>query len=298
MADLPNPDTAPGPTPITVAAPIPYLMEPLPDLVAWTHYFRQAEIPVLAETSEALEALRAIEDDVDADMLSKVIQNDPFMTIKVMAHVAAKRRVGEVTETETITSSLVMMGISPFFRDFGLQPTVEDRLHDQPLALAGLRNLLNRAERAAQFALGFAVHRSDLDADVIHEAAFLHDFAEMLMWCHAPTMELEIHEMQRINPTLRSASLQRFLFNIDLSDLRQALMRIWHLPELLVRMSDGKHAGHPTVRNVVLAGRLARHTMQGWDNPALADDIKDIAELLNASPRVTLAFLRKIDHPV
>ena len=286
-------DDMPAPIPV----PLPYLTEPLPDLAAWTRYFRETEIPVLAATSEALEALRLTEDDVDAAMLAAVIERDPFMTIKLMALVAAHRKPGESTETETVTSSLVMMGVSPFFAYFGLQPTVEDRLHDQPKALAGLMLLLDRAKRAAHFAMAFAVHRGDTDAAVLRQAAFLHDFAEMLMWCHAPTMEFEIHEMQRVNPTLRSASLQRFLFNIDLSDLRQELMKIWHLPELLVRISDGKHPNHPNVRNVELAGRLARHTMNGWTNAALPDDIRDIAVLLNAAPRVVLAYLQKIDHP-
>jgi HD-like signal output (HDOD) protein len=190
-----------------------------------------------------------------------------------------------------------MMGIAPFFRNFGLQPTVEDQLANQPLALEGLRELLTRAERAGQFAMGFAVHRGDLDAGVIHLAAVLHDFAEMLMWCHAPTIQLEINAMQRANPTLRSASLQRFVYNIELNDLRHALMKLCRLPELLVRISDGKHLTHANVRNVVLAVRLARHTMHGWDNAALPDDINDIALLLNASPRVALAFVHKINHP-
>ena len=48
--------------------------------------------------------------------------------------------------------------------------------------------------------------------------------------------------------------------------------------------------------NVVLAVRLARHTQLGWENAALPDDIEDIAKLLNASPRVALAYVRKIDH--
>jgi hypothetical protein len=52
------------------------------------------------------------------------------------------------------------------------------------------------------------------------------------------------------------------------------------------------------VRNVVLAVRLARHSMHGWDNPAIPDDINDIALLLNASPRVALAFVHKIDRPL
>jgi hypothetical protein len=51
------------------------------------------------------------------------------------------------------------------------------------------------------------------------------------------------------------------------------------------------------VRNVVLAVRLARHTSEGWNNPAIPDDIDEIAQLLNATPRVALAFVRKIDPP-
>jgi len=291
-APIPNAATAPQP------APGPCLTAPLGDLGAWTRYFRDAEIPVLAATSQALEDMRATEDDVDAGMLAAVIEADPFMTLKLMAHVAAKRRPGDITETETVTSSLVMMGVSPFFRNFGLQPTLEDRLHNQPQARQGLTELLQRARRAGRFALGFAVHRGDTDAAVIHQAAFLHDFAEMLMWCHAPALELGIREMQQANPSLRTASLQRFVYNIDLGDLRQALMKLWRLPALLVRISDGKHPDHPSVRNVLLAVRLARHTMLGWDNAALPDDMDDIAKLLNATPRVALAFVHKIDQSV
>lgn len=287
MTNLSSPDAS--------APPSPYLTQPLRDLAAWTRYFRDAEIPVLASTSQAIEVLRANEDDVDAGKLSEVIEADPLMTVKVMAYVSSHRRRGLSTETETITSSLVMMGISPFFRTFGLQPTVEDRLHDQPLALEGLRELLARADRAARFALGFAVHRNDPDADVIQLAAFLHDFAEMLLYCHAPTLALQVHEAQRTHPGVRTASIQRSVLNIELDELGQALMRLCRLPELLVRISDARHAEHPTVRNVVLAVRLARHTMRGWDDSALPDDINDIAQLLNAAPRVALAYVHKID---
>jgi HD-like signal output (HDOD) protein len=219
------------------------------------------------------------------------------MTIKVMADVAARRRSGDVTETETVTTALVMSGVAPFFRHFGVQPTVQDQLFDQPLALQGLMALLARTQRAAHFAMAFAVHRGDTDAAVIHQAAILHDFAEMLMWCHAPTFQLEIIAMQKANPTLRTAALQRFVYNVDLDDLGQALMKLWHLPALLVRICDGKHPEHPSVRNVVLAARLARHIAQGWDNPAVPDDVQEIAKLLNAPVRVALAFLHKVDQP-
>lgn len=282
--------------PDTQVPPPPGLTQPLQNLAEWTRHFQDAEIPVLAATSTALEALRLIEDDVDAAMLAQVIQRDPLMTVKLMAHVATKRRSSDVTETETVTSSLVMMGISPFFRNFGLQPTVEDRLADQPQAMEILRDLLFRAERAGHFALGFAVHRGDPDAAVIQQAAVLHDFAEMLLCCHAPALEIKIRQAQQLDPTLRTASIQRTVLGIELDDLRQALMKLWRLPELLIRISDGKHPDHPNVRNVTLAVRLARHTMHGWDNAAMPDDIDDLANLLNASPRVTLAYLHKIDN--
>ena len=272
-----------------------YLIAPLQDLEAWTRYFRDAQIPILAKTSLALEALRADEDNVDASTLGGTIECDPLMSLKLLAHVASKRRADTATETESITTSLVMTGISPFFNNFGPQPTVEDHLHDQAEALDGLRTLLHRAERAAQFAAGFAVHRNDTDADVIRLAAFLHDFAEMLMWCHAPTLQLRIAQAQKADPTLRSATVQRATLNIELDDLRQALMTLWHLPELLVRISDVRHADTAIVRNVVLAVRLARHTMHGWENAAVPDDVEDIARLLNVAPPVALAYARRIE---
>jgi HD-like signal output (HDOD) protein len=274
-----------------------HLPAPLPDLQAWTRYFRDAEIPVLASTAQALEALRSDEDNVDAATLAGVVDSDPLMTLKLLAHAAGKRRGEEATETESVTTSLVMMGIAPFFRNFGPQPTVERWLCDQPLALLGLQRLLLRAERAARFAQGFAVHRGDTDVSVIRMAVFLYDFAELLMWCHAPTLQLQIAQAQRDDPSLRSASAQRNVLHIELDDLRQELMKLWHLPELLVRISDNRHAEQPIVRNVVLAVRLARHTMRGWDNPAIPDDVDDISQLLNSVPRVTLAFLHKIDQP-
>jgi hypothetical protein len=270
------------------------LTSPLHDLAAWTARFSAAELPVLATTAEALEAMRANEDAVDANSLGELIAQDPLMTLKLLAHAAAHRPSRVVTDTETVIAALVMMGITPFFRAFGPQPTVEDHMAANPPALEGLHDVLRRAHRGARFALAFAAHRMDYDAAVIHEAALLHDFAEMLLWCHAPALALRVQAAQQADPALRSCAAQLAMLNIELADLQQSLMKAWRLPELLIHITDDRHADNASVRNVLLAVRLARHSAHGWDNPAIADDVNDIAALLNLSAEAALQLVHDI----
>ncbi|HEY9067991.1 MAG TPA: histidine kinase, partial [Burkholderiaceae bacterium] len=73
------------------------LIEPLADLEAWVAHLQRFEIPVLAQTAEALEALRANEDKVDANSIGEMIATDPLMTLKVLAYAATHRTSRVVT---------------------------------------------------------------------------------------------------------------------------------------------------------------------------------------------------------
>ena len=265
------------------------------DAEGWVRYFRQLEIPVLASTAAALEEMRAIEDDVDARTIAEVIGRDPLMTLKVLVYASTQGANRRLTDAETVVEALVLMGITPFFRAFGPQPTVDAHLAGHPEALDGLQRVLLRADRAARFAASFAIHRADHDAVVLHEAAQLHDFTEMLLWLHAPELALELQRRQRLDPTLRSCTAQRDVLNAELNDIQHVLMQLWRLPEILVRITDDSHAENSQVRNVLLAIRLARHTTEGWDNAALPDDIRDIAGLLHLGLEPTRQLLLDID---
>ncbi|MDH4290318.1 MAG: HDOD domain-containing protein [Aquincola sp.] len=281
-------------TPATVA--MPRIDRALPSLAAWASHFRSAPIPVLASTVDAVRELATNEDAVDAHILAELIGADPLMTLKLLSHIGTATR--RETDVETVVGALVLMGIGPFFRRFDDLFSIEEALASVPEsrhALAGLHAVLTRAHRAARFALGFAAHRLDPDAAVIHGAALLHDFAELLLWCHAPSLALQIQRRQHDAPALRSAAVQRAVLGIELVDLQQVLMKAWRLPALLVRLGDERHAGQPAVRNVLLAVRLARHTARGWDNPALPDDIAEVGSLLQLGAAPTLALLRDID---
>ena len=155
---------------------------------------------------------------------------------------------------------------------------------------------MRRAHRGARFALAFAVHRTDPHAASVHAAALLHEFAEMLLWCHAPRLALLIRQRQDADPALRSSVAQRSVLHIELAELQNALTQAWQLPSLLAESSRREpHAGHTGARTVALASRLARHTANGWDNPAVPDDVAEVAALLNLSPAATLHLVTEID---
>jgi HD-like signal output (HDOD) protein len=277
-------DTAPS---------VPRLNAALHGLPAWLAHFQAATIPVLSGTVAAVADLVDHEDAVDAHMLAETIGADPLMTLKLLSHVATTSR--RETDVETVVSALVLMGIGPFFRTFNTLVGIDSVLGDMPAALAGAHAVLKRSHRAARFALGFAAHRMDPDAAVMHEAALLHDFAEVLLWCHAPALALEVARRQAADASLRSAAVQRDVLGIDLAELRHALMRAWRLPALLVRLDDPRRASEWQVRSVLLATRVARHSAHGWDNAALPDDVTDVGALLQLSPASALNLLREID---
>jgi HD-like signal output (HDOD) protein len=178
-------------------------------------------------------------------------------------------------------------------------PSVTTWLHDYPSALSGLLKVIKRSRKAATFAINFASHRQDEDSEMIQEAALLHDFAEMLLWCHAPNLALEIARRQQADYTLRSAEVQMEVLGIELNDLAHALMQAWSLPELLIKNTDDRHAEHPRVRTVMLAVRIARHTQYGWDDPhaqaALPDDVAEVAQLLTLSTESAKRKIIEID---
>lgn len=266
------------------------------DVAGWVRVFTSVEIPVLSSTAAAVEELRAMQDVIDARTVAEEVAGDPLMSLKVMAFAAQLLRHRRNNDAETVREALVLIGIHPFFSSFGPQSSIETYLADQPDALEGLKAVLTRAERAGHFAAHMALHRQDHDAEVIYLATLLHDFAEMLLWLSAPELAREMRLRQQEDRTLRSATVQRLCLHVTLAEIQHALMHTWHLPDLLVRITDDRHAMSAQVRNVLLAVRLARHTSEGWDNPAVPDDVNDIAHLLTLSPATALDWLQSLER--
>lgn len=248
---------------------------------AWLAIFGQAELPVLRHSVSEIERLRADEDNTNSRTLAAVILHDPFLTLRVMEYIDSHRRQRQITDITTIDRAIMMIGISPFFRDFQNLPVVEDRLREHPQALLGLLKTINRARRAAQWAHEWAVLRRDMDVDEITLATLLNDVAELMMWLYVPGLAVRVRDAQRAAPNKRSATIQEEIYGIPLFRLKLTLTEAWHLPSLLAQLLDHRQAENPRVRNVKLAVDLARHSEYSWDDAALPDDFKALRDLLH-----------------
>lgn len=264
---------------------------PFNDLNAWVLYFSQADLPVLKRTAQQLAALRENEDKIGGREIAQVALQDPLLTLKVLAYIESRRRRSQTADITTIDRAVMMLGIAPFFSNFETLTPVEAQLQAHPTALLGLLRVITRARRAAQYARDWAILRHDHDVEEVTVAALLHDVAEILLWCFAPELALRIRELKIHKPGLRSQVAQRAVLGVSLHDLQLALARAWHLPQLLVTLMDDKFAANMRVRTVTCAVNLARHSANGWDDPALPDDFAAVEELLHVSHEALMTRL-------
>jgi HD-like signal output (HDOD) protein len=265
------------------------LDHPLPGIDDWGVLFSNNSLPVLRVTKRHIDEMRENIDRVDARELAKVVLLDPIMTVRVLAFIQPMRGKSLQHDITTIASAIMMCGIEPFFNRFKDLITIEGLLQGVDRhALLGVLQIIRRAQRAADYAYDWAVWRHDISMEEVRIAALLHDLAEMLVWCFAPKLGLEIQALQAADPNMRSVDAQKQVIGFEFSEIQSLLCKIWQLPDLLLQLIDDENAHLPRVQNVSLAVRLARHSSHGWEDAALPDDYTDIGKLLNITPEAVM----------
>ena len=250
-------------------------------LDGWVDFLSEVEIPVLKHTARGLQILQQDKDKLSARGIALVIKYDPLMTIKLLRYFQLNKRSSKEHEVIEVEQVLMMLGLEPSLTNIPAKPLAEEMLGKQEMeALICLLHVIHRSNKASSYAFDWAVHLNDLHFEEIRIAALLHDIAELLMWCFSPAEMLKIRAMQQQDKTLRSNVAQTQVFGFSLDELKSELVVKWSLPTLLITLMDDQYAQLDRVRNVSLAVNLARHAANGWDDAALPDDYRDIAELL------------------
>lgn len=254
---------------------------PFPGAKAWSEHFKEVELPILRLTANRLTELRDTADTINTRTLAQIIMHDPMMTLRIFRYMKTHRTSSQNAEITTIERALVMIGTKRFFESCQDLPIIEHQLKGYTKAMLGVLKVIQRSHQASLWARDWALFRQNTRFDEIALAALLHDFVEILMHCFAPTLALRVRERLAANPGLRTRSVQEEVFGASLEEIMRELVELWNLPELLLSLLDPADADLPNVRNVNLAVDLARHTANGWQDPALPDDFRAIETLLH-----------------
>ena len=254
------------------------------ELKQWVAKLSSVDIPVLKQTARDLATLHEDENKLSSRNVENAIAADPMMTVKLLRYLQQHKRRSQTNEVVQVEQALIMLGIEVFYSKVPAAPLVQDALVGQTEALIQLLHVIHRGHRASNYARDWAIRLNNMHFEEVRIAALLHDLAELLMWCFAPQDMLKIRAMQQKDKALRSRAVQEQVLGFALSDLQQALIKEWSLPQLLLTLMDDGNARQTQVRNVVLAVNLARHSANGWNDAALPDDYKELGELLRISP--------------
>ena len=267
------------------------LDQPLPDLATCVDFLSKAEMPILRQTARKLEEARQNIDKVSGRDITAIVLQDPLMAVRVLAYIQPFRGKHLRSDITTIANAVMMLGIEPFFKKFEAPTTIETLLKGEPQALLGVLQVFRRVQRASHYAHDWAFERHDMNIEEVALAALLHDLAEILLWCFAPKMAIEIRDRLQADKSLRSVTTQEQVLGFHLFDLQSALCHAWHLPDLLNMLMDDANAHLPRVQNVRLAVNLARHSITDWNNAALPDDFAAIEKLLHINRETLLSRL-------
>jgi HDOD domain len=269
------------------------LAQPLPDLAAWSQYLTGQPIPVLLDTADGLRVLAEVEErhgTVDAHLIHDAVGDDPLMTLRVLAHAARHRTDRQVTDVDTVTAAVVLMGIGPFFQTFSPPLVLDDHLAAHPQAMAEIHRLIRRAWCAARLVTEFALLHADGHASTLQKAALLHGHADILLWCHAPALAQAVQDRCAQDPQPDSTEHERAVLNVGLRALEHRMASDWGLPAALRRLTDPDDTRsqvllQPQRRLLTLALTLAdRLDREGPHATPTLDELEELSTLLTLSP--------------
>ena len=212
--------------------------------------------------------------------MTKIILNDPVMTLHLLSFIHHLKAKNLRNEIRTIQSALVMIGMEPFFAQFSEMTTIESRLQYSPNALLNVFKIIQKAQRAADFAQNWAIRKNDLNLDEVRTAALLHPLAEIFIGVFFPDDLITFLKILKENPGARSRDVQKQVFGFTAFELQTLLNVHFRLPRLLQALMNEEEKNSQRAKMVHLAIRLARHSAQNWNDSALPDDYAEIAKML------------------
>lgn len=275
------------------------------DLSGWAHFLSKGDLPMLASTQNSLSTLKLKDDTLLPSELAVIVLRDPLFTATIINHLQINRNKLRIVDITTIEHAIMMLGIEPFYKNFGDTLTVEETFHTNPLAKNSILKVARRSYVASRIAQDWAAKAKDIESEEIQVAALIHDVAEILLWMKAPAHAFLIRKLMNENPNMRSQDAQKKILGISLVNVEIEICTNWGMPAILLDLLKKRQIINQRMAFVELAVKLSRHCATDWENPALPDDWQDISDQITHTAIETTmeehipfieGLMRKWDH--
>lgn len=258
------------------------------------------DIPILLSTKRQLERLKAKSEEISLSDIVSVINKDALLTLRVIKYQQEHRTISQQKDATTITHCLMLMGMTSFFRQHLQAQTVEELYKNTPEVVHQIRAVLARAYLSAQLAEQWATYRHDIHSEEVQVAALLHDISEALLWMHESDKMKSIRQLRKLHPEVRSVDAQRKFLGSTINDHQIAIIKHWHLPNILLELMDDAHSEKPRILNVLTAVNTARHLGYGWNDAGIPDDMEAATTVtglsLDQTRKATVKTLWHVAH--
>jgi HD-like signal output (HDOD) protein len=244
---------------------------------------RADELPALRSTLNDLQGLARGLESVSVQSLAQIILRDPFMTVRTLCLANQPRRSRLGSEVTTVEHALMLLGVTPLYRQLVTMPALEDAFVDRPDDLHLIMRLISRARHGALQAREFALLRVDMRAEEVFIAAMLHGMGEILAWLRDPITSRKAERLahkNRSEPEMAQEEVLGFSFRA----LRRRLFSAWRLPELLIELTEDDNLSVARAHGVLLSVAIAHRAERGWHGSALQADYESLANLLKMDP--------------
>ncbi len=250
-------------------------------LQAWIDHINQAQLPALGAVVQDLHRLTQAHGASSVRQLADVLLRDAALTTRVLRAGNSAYYNPSQESIKTISRAIVLLGFDNV-RLIGLSVSLIDGLLPRA-PRHQLLELLARAFHAAVQARAIAGYVLSRHQEEVFIAALLHDLGELAFWgcggAQADQLAIALEQ-----PGVDAQAATRAVLGTSFRQLTQGLIRSWNMGDIARLAQNSGHLSDPAVKAVSLGVRISEAALHGWESPAVARLVEQLASFIGVTP--------------
>lgn len=228
---------------------------------------KEKDLPILSKTYITFsEMYKRYGLEQDIFEIINIVLKDPFLSLKMLLKISAKRRSDMDLGINSIKKALMMLGLKEFFEIvFNSSVMLE---HE------GLTNAIKRCQYASEKAKELAEKRIDILPEEVQLTTLLADLGELILWIYQPEIPQKVRYAMIAKKYNRNQEAQMALCGFRFKDLSYLLAKNWNLPTPIIELMESVSSSRALISKYCVNTSRHLHEFNGY--LAIPDDIRDL----------------------